>query len=856
MLSCLLPLVVAATTFSPQVSYSLSGDAPGTVKLEQGVLSEPLDGELVSAARTWAMAQGAHLGLSAEVSLVAGPARSTRFGASFRFSARAHGLDVYGQQVVVTIDQTRRVVQVASSVVPAASIDTRLALDATQGLRAAGQAVPFPVLRPGGALVPDGAAQPMLIDVGGALHAAWLTHVPTVDGPHNWYVMVDGTDGTVLFAQDRVYRASALSAQVYPVSPGGLDAGVGLTPTVAAALLHADGGSMVLPSDGGVLDGDQLVAWNCCPTKDCSLSPDAGPKRSTGTTTVAGQALAFDVAVCDRRHRASNDPAVHASGDFTYTPVDPPQGAAITMADPANSDEFAEVHAFFHVNRVYDWVKGLSAAAQAMPGGSAIKPFVMRDELRTPAKKTAVWANVMFPNYNEVIGHFPCGFAGMPACRADTLTRVDNAAFMPVEQFAQIPFPEYNLGVDTLMIFQGNAADAAYDATVLEHEFGHGVVNTAAGLKLDAIAMDARSANNESGALHEGFADFIAGAFNDLAEVGPYFGPRALAGSGQPGVSNESFLRTMNNTYSCPSVLWGEVHQDSQHVSASLWKARTGPFAGSDHGATFDAAFYGMLVSITPNADFAMVAAAMSASVARAFPAVTGASALMTGIFTDKGVIGCSKVLEVTAANTPRPYYGIPTAPAGLTAAIIPGPYQMKLSAPTGVAHVAFSGTAGGAGLGGLLGGAKGVTLLVKVGSPITFAKAGNALTNDADKTLDIAGSQSGAITGILDLLACHPGQDVYVSVGAKGGGVDVSELSLQVQGPTGVDCVPDAGTPDAGSPDAGGPVTETQTVPSLGAGNAMNFKSAPGCGCTSAEGLAPFALLALAWASRRRARG
>ena len=40
---------------------------------------------------------------------------------------------------------------------------------------------------------------------------------------------------------------------------------------------------------------------------------------------------------------------------------------------------------------------------------------------------------------------------------------------MPREQFSQIPISGFDTGADTLMIFQGNAADAAYDATVIQH---------------------------------------------------------------------------------------------------------------------------------------------------------------------------------------------------------------------------------------------------------------------------------------------------------------------------------------------------------------------------------------------------
>ena len=276
----------------------------------------------------------------------------------------------------------------------------------------------------------------------------------------------------------------------------------------------------------------------------------------------------------------------------------------------------------------------------------------MRDERRTPAQKPAIWSNVMFPNFNELqtnLMDFPACFQSPPCVtRADTLIRVDNAAFFPRENFSQLPVPGFDTGVDTLMIFQGNAADAAYDSTVIQHEFGHGVVYATAELSFSSAAFDARSANNEGGAMHEAFADYIAAAFNDVAEIGTYFGPRVYRAAGVPaGTSADDYLRTMNNSFSCPDVLWGEVHQDALHVAGALWAGRNA-LRGTDNGARYDAAFYAMLVSISPTADFAQMATAMTARVKQAFPTVATAEAQMTAIFQTKGVIGCSKVIDVT----------------------------------------------------------------------------------------------------------------------------------------------------------------------------------------------------------------
>jgi len=47
--------------------------------------------------------------------------------------------------------------------------------------------------------------------------------------------------------------------------------------------------------------------------------------------------VSFDVAICDQRQRATNDPSVHASGDYVYVPVDlgePVQGCGCGSTTP------------------------------------------------------------------------------------------------------------------------------------------------------------------------------------------------------------------------------------------------------------------------------------------------------------------------------------------------------------------------------------------------------------------------------------------------------------------------------------------------------------------------------------------
>lgn len=872
MLTTLIASLTAANVFLPTIAFETRPGPTAAPTLQLGVLSEPLAGNLAVAARAWALTNRARLGLHPASTLHFDVGFATRFGASLHYLQRLDGLDVYQAKLVVTVDNQRRVVQVSSSLVDARPVRAQFEMSEGAAFHFAGKQVAFPALRRDDPTRPLGGAKRLLFPVGDELHAGWLVHVASYDPSKNFYVGLDAVSGEALFVQNRVHHAG-FDLNAYPISPGDLDGGVGRTPTEVRSLERGDGGGSFIadtceiflpdggfvtePNDGGVLCGDQLTSYNCCTRANCAA--DAGSRRVSGPTNFMGFQLNVDLPVCDRVNQATNQ---RDAGDYRYEPVDPPANrGAVELDDPANSDTFAHVHGFYHVNRVYDWVRGLSGTAStrfmAVDGG-VIGPFQMRDERRTPARKPAVLTNVLIPNFQDIQGIPQClpppiG-QGMGACVVGSFGRFDNAAFFPVEQFAQLPLPGLSTGVDTLVIFQGNAADAAYDATVLWHEFGHGVVYATAALSFEDIALDNRSANNEGGALHEGLSDYIAGAFGNTPEVGPYFGPRAVGGAGVMGVRQDSYLRTLANTLACPDVLWGEVHQDGQHVAAALWAGRLANL-GADNGATYDAAFYAMLVSLAPNADFAAVAQIMAARVTTAFNAAAGAA--MTQVFQTRGVVGCSKVLDVTDAMAPRPVFAVPTA-SMLRTATVPGPFQFKLRVPMGAQGIRIRGAQGGGG--GFGGGTPpAVIVLTRAASPITFTRNGAQLTNDAETTTSVQASGGNLDSVVPVRVPCAANQEVFVAIAARGGGAQLQDL--QVTAEPLVNCMfpVDAGMPmpDAGvmmMDDAGVPPTETKTL--ARAGVISQPAAQTGCGCSSLEGSAVLAALALLGVGRRRRDG
>ncbi len=845
----LAPLVLAAALFDP---------VTGAKTLDRGLLSAPLSGDLSLAARAWALSRRSELGLPPDSSLAVGPIFGTRFGASIHLDQQVDGVELYGANAVVTLDEQARVVLFTSGLVSYREARKTWVIGEAEALRRAAQQVVLPALRDDG--TPYGAARRVYLPVGDEVHAGWIVHVASVDLRQNAYLAVDATTGATVQKWNRVFNA-ALDANAYNPTPGGIDAGVGVTPTIKVSLTHADGGSMLAPGQT-VLTGTQLDVQNCCTVAGCdTTAPDAGPKRARGTTMLNVGImipLRYDVPTCDWVQSATNDPAKHDAGSFEYPPIDPPAAGPFNPLDPASSDSFSEVHAFYQVNRVYDWLRGLSRAARPYyPNNPRLMtPFSMREETR--GRKPAIRTNVVFPNLLEII---PPG-GGIPACLADmdagcvirTFTRIDNAAFIAQESFSQIPLPEYQNDRDTLMIFQGDRADFGYDSTVLWHEFGHGAIYATAGLALDRLSVDQRSANNESGALHEGLSDFISGAFGGDPFMGRYVGPRIGGGGGTIGVRTEPFLRDLDNTLSCPEVLSGEVHDDARHVAGALWHARRDLFQGNDNGATFDAMFYAMLVGITTSANFTQVANVMSANVERAFP--DGGQAL-AAIFDQRGVTNCGKVLDVTGLPA-RPMYGIGArAQTPYTTGVIPGPYQLRVRTPNGASAVHVTANAGSGNPLDIFGGGQTrLKALVRAGSPITFQPSGTMLQNDAQASVDVAvAAMTGAASANIPITApCGASSDVYVSIANDGtGAVTLQNLAVTVTAATSCGTTDGGTTTDGGmSGTDGGPNNMTKTLDPIGVVDGPNA----GCSCAASPAGALLALLLGLALRRSRSKG
>lgn len=789
----LLPIVTALLLQAPVFPF------------QDGVLTPPLVGAPGPAAINYANSRKAELGLDARSTLVVGKLFSTRFGGTAQLVQQVDGLEVHGSKVLVTFDQQQRVVRVSSSVRPFSSVVTSPKLTGEQALAIATHEVDGAWLRSDG--VPYGGYKKKAFLVGGALHVGFLAFVPTLKTSDSWHVAVDGVDGAVLFVENRTH--AAFDAKVYASSPGGLTGGVGRTPTIDAQLQN-------LPDAGGFLTGSRIRAINCCPTFNCQA--DAGPARAVGQTQTFQGVVDFDVAICDQRQRATDDPAVHASGDYVYAPVDPPGTPAPSINQPADFDEFAEVHAYYHVSLAYESVRQLSVGPLARDGG--FSPFAMRN---AGPDLPAVWVNVSDADFGSAMPN------GAGVYVSNTLARTENAMFLARENMDFLLLPPQVLQSDALVIYQGQAVDFAYDGPVLWHELGHGIIHSTSDWST-IVTIDSRSANNESSALHEGVSDLIAAMVGHDPIVGAYVGPRI-----DPGTTS---IRNIDNASRCPDALWGESHEDSLHFTGAVWQARA-DFLGTDQGATFDAALYAAIVSFPPDVNFEKAAQIITSTMVQAFPSVTDTRAKLEAAFDSRGVTNCSKVLDVTnSLNQTRTYFGIPGAAFAevTTGNAVPGPYQFKIHVPNGAKSLTVTGPYQGGGSGGMAR----LQILASADQPITFARSGPTdLINDAQKSV-VPTATMGVMTGKV-LIDVPCGGDLHFAIGNTSQRdrtlYDLGYSFEQADG-TCPEPVVDAGVPEP-MPVLIVPVPET-LGPKL-----------EGCGCSSG---APFMLMAaLLWFRRRR---
>lgn len=751
-----------------QVSFPATRvlERDGLVRLATGIKAAPLDGDPALAARRFTLQHAEALGLRG-ADLEHPRISPLRSGKVVRFETSFRGLPILGAQLTVALDAEGRVRRVASSARPIHGHQLTRAVQGSDALAFVASGLQAVVTEHGR---PAGAFREVVYVRGAVARLAYEIHVATLNPLENVYALVDAATGEVVSRQNRIYFSD--DAKVWQTNPGATEG----EPLVTQSLSDFLPPSAARDPDGR-LAGTLLDAVSCCARAECD--PENPINVITGTIAMGPFPLPFEAQWCDLRPRASN--VLDGRTDYDYSPedplaIDPPQDpvtSGLTVGDdPADQDTFAEVHGFYHANRAYQFFRSLGD-----PG------FLLRDGQQDPPKKTQVWANFLIPDaFTWPPQMTPGGELFFPLVRIPA----GNAAFMPRESWAELPiFTSANLPqTDAIVLFQGTAADSAYDGEVINHELAHGVVFSTA--NLNGPHLDQYGALDEAGSLHEGFADYFAGAMTDDPAMAEWFG--AMVGEG-------ASLRSLDNDFKCPDLLIGEVHNDSMHFSGATWRLRQ-QFLGPDSGKRFDTAVFDALKSLVPASGFAETAEAIAAEVEAAFATIPDARETVLAEYRARGVIECVKVIEYLE---PRAEYWLPGTSSGYSP-LAPGPVQLKLVVPDGAQSLSIEARLGPS-LAIGLGGAVQVRALVSVGGPVAYSGEPGRLAHDAQIVKALATGAGETLSAEVALEAPRGGE-IFVSIANAGAdGLSLVGVTLAAEP---LSPVPDAGLPDASEPDAG----------------------------------------------------
>ncbi|MBK8717715.1 MAG: M36 family metallopeptidase [Deltaproteobacteria bacterium] len=150
----------------------------------------------------------------------------------------------------------------------------------------------------------------------------------------------------------------------------------------------------------------------------------------------------------------------------------------------------------------------------------------------------------------------------------------------------------------TMIFGQGTEVDFAFDADVIHHELGHGVVAmlTPDGLTQPATRSD--GVNNDAAAINESIADYFAIMLRPNPDLAEYVG-RFWAAQTTP------YIRTAENDKRCPDDTIGESHADGEPLTAALWSTRVRV------GEPLDAIVFDALSRVASDATLELFAAAL-----------------------------------------------------------------------------------------------------------------------------------------------------------------------------------------------------------------------------------------------------
>ncbi len=413
----------------------------------------------------------------------------------------------------------------------------------------------------------------------------------------------------------------------------------------------------------------------------------------------------------------------------------------------------------------------------------------------------------------------------------------------------------------TMMFGQGSSVDYAYDGDVVYHEMGHGMVALLTPEGLSARRLRPEAVVADAGGINESIADYFAIIMTGEPLLGDYVA-RFWPGYGK------AYIRTGENTKTCPANTIGQVHNDGEPLTAALWATR------KRVGQKIDSVVLDMLPRLPGDADLETAANVIRDIAKERFAEGSWSEQDLEHLyraFNSRGLYDCTRIItDPDSVRGGRSMYL-----RGKTDSVTPfwpGPMQLRAEVPVGSdnLNISFRLSPRGTSTGNPNTSPVDAMVLIKwADEPMKFEYHLTAKTDDingspegadAEEVIQVVGDWDevriatliGSSDNQLLIRGLNPGTVAYVTL------VNTYK-SEAVASSTKVTSIPtellDQGTP---VPDAGAPESESD---GLEAGESGEFRgeAEASCACSSDQGRrggAPLSALALAlligWRRRR----
>lgn len=252
-----------------------------------------------------------------------------------------------------------------------------------------------------------------------------------------------------------------------------------------------------------------------------------------------------------------------ATGSFErYSPV--------VKEDTATADDaFSEVQAYYSMTEYFKYLRDVLGDSSYCLSGTSMKCDDQGEPVLVdgvPEIKLNVFVNGKVVPDALTLMLRRLGHVNSPSSpftwTEDELVRHVNAFYLesvydevaPFSSLAEVYFVRQH---DTILFFQSDVNDIAYDESIVHHEFQHAVTRSYLPDLKDG-ALDRWGVHSFGGSLDEGWADYFTASHRNNPVVGEYVGG----------------FRDLSELSTCSDLI-NEVHQDSLPFTSAMWQIRT-----------------------------------------------------------------------------------------------------------------------------------------------------------------------------------------------------------------------------------------------------------------------------------------